>query len=183
MSRATPSATRWISLLVCLGGTLFLLPAGAQAQRSPGCTDAESRQMDFWIGNWEVSDADGNVVGHSKVSPIMERCALREEWDGGMVKGMGINGYDKPDHMWRQMWVDNFGTVLRMQGAWDGSSMKLHGSRVGSDGKTRELRVTLTPKADGTLEQLQERSEDGGKTWGVIFDGFYRPYEPMGRTP
>jgi hypothetical protein len=130
--------------------------------------------MDFWIGNWEVTDSEGTVVGASTVSPIMEDCALREEWHAGQVRGMSINVYDKPSATWNQMWVDNRGVVLRLEGARSGASMVLRGSRVGSDGRTRQLRVTLTPQADGSLRQLQERSDDDGTSWSVIFDGHYR---------
>jgi len=163
------SCTWWVAA----GLLLALAPASAAAQTSPRCTDAEFRQMDFWIGSWEVTDAEGAMVGRSTVSPIMEMCALREEWDSGQVKGMSINMYDKPTRSWHQMWVDNMGVVLRLEGARSGEGMVLHGSRVGSDGKERQLRVTLTPQADGSLRQLQERSEDGGMSWSVIFDGHY----------
>jgi len=169
MSLLPRSAVVLTSLLA-----LAAVPAAAQAGTSPRCTDPEFRQMDFWIGSWEVSTPDGTVVGRSTVAPIMQGCAVREEWDGGQVKGTSINAYDKPDQRWRQMWVDNFGSVLRMEGMWKGDHMELHGSRVGSDGKERELRVTLSPQPDGSLLQRQERSEDGGRTWKVIFEGRYR---------
>ena len=63
--------------------------------------------------------------------------------------------------------------MLRLGGTWQHDHMVLMGDRVGSDGKTRRLRVSLTPHPDGTLRQLQERSEDGGQTWAVIFEGRY----------
>jgi len=161
-----------------IASTLFLLftavlPRTASAQASPRCSDEEFRQLDFWVGSWKVKDRDGHVVGESTVSSRLERCALVEEWSSDGSRGISINGFDKPTGVWRQMWVDTSGAVLRIAGAWEGDRMVLSGDRVGSDGKTRRLRVTLIPGPDATLRQLQERSDDDGHSWTVIFDGTY----------
>jgi len=167
-----PPSLRPVLVTAALLG-LLAPTAGLRAQTSPRCADPEFRQLDFWIGAWQVTDADGQLVGRSTVSPILDRCALREEWDSGDMHGTSINMFAKAEGTWRQMWVDNLGVVLRLGGSWNGESMVLGGDRVGSDGKTRRLRVTLTPEPDGTLRQRQERSEDGGRTWAVIFEGTY----------
>jgi hypothetical protein len=177
-------ATTRIRLAALLALGALLVPDGIAAQTSPPCEDPEFRQLDFWIGAWEVADAGGQVIGRSTVSATLGRCAIQEEWESGDMHGTSINAYDKPEGAWRQMWVDSFGAVLRLRGAWNGRSMVLGGPRVGSDGRTRHLRVTLTPMEDGTLRQLQERSEDGGETWGVIFDGRYtRVIRPIAGSP
>ena len=160
--------------LVIACALAILAPSSIAAQGAPRCGGDEYRQMDFWVGSWEVLGPDGSVMGRSRVTPILEQCAIQEEWSGGDVRGTSLNMYDKPTGTWRQMWVDNFGVVLRMEGTWSNGRMVLTGDRVGSDGVTRKLRVTLSPETDGTVRQLQERSEDGGETWAVIFDGRYR---------
>ncbi len=83
--------------------------------------------------------------------------------------------YDPGTDTWRQFWVDNRGVSLAQEGGWTGSAYQLLTERVGWDGKLRHIRMTLTSMADGTIRQLQERSDDGGETWGVIFDGRYHP--------
>ena len=50
------------------------------ARRS--CHEPERRQFDFWLGEWEVCDPDGKVVGHNSIAPLYDGCALREEWRG-----------------------------------------------------------------------------------------------------
>ncbi len=161
-----PYVMAWPAAAAALAG-----PVAAQV--SPRCADAEFRQMDFWVGNWDVTDASGEKVGESTVAPMLSRCAVREEWRSGEMIGTSVNMYDKPSGVWRQMWVDNFGAVLRMEGGWSAGSMVLSGERKGADGKVRQLRVTLTPMEDGSVRQRQERSEDGGKSWTVIFDARY----------
>lgn len=147
----------------------------AAAQTSPRCAGPEFRQLDFWIGTWTVTDPDGDVMGESTVVPTLDGCAVREDWSSGQMHGTSINAFDKPEAVWRQMWVDNLGAVLRLAGDWQQDRMVLVGDRLGSDGKTRRLRVTLSQRDDGTLRQVQERSEDGGRTWTVIFEGRYTP--------
>jgi hypothetical protein len=78
------------------------------------------------------------------------------------------------------MWADNRGAVLRIEGAWEAGSMRLTGRRLGSDGVTRDLRITWTPLEDGGVRQLQEVSEDEGVTWAVGFDGRYRKADGEG---
>jgi hypothetical protein len=160
-----------------LGAALLSVVAPAptlEGQASPRCAAAEFRQLDFWIGTWEVTDPEGAPVGRSTIETTLGGCAVREAWDSGDVHGSSLNAFDRPAGVWRQMWADDGGGVLLLEGGWSGDAMVLRGTRIGSDGKTRALRVTLRPAEDGTVRQLQERSEDGGRTWGVIFDGRYR---------
>ena len=39
----------------------------APAKKAP-CNEARFRQFDFWVGEWEVKDASGKVVGHNSVT-------------------------------------------------------------------------------------------------------------------
>ncbi|MEX2472488.1 MAG: hypothetical protein WEA34_09930, partial [Gemmatimonadota bacterium] len=139
------------------------------------------RELDFWVGEWEVRSPDGTVQGTSSIAPIMEGCAIQEEWSSSRIRGRSISTYNKPEGRWEQLWVDNFGVLLHQTGGWTGSAFRWRAERRGSDGKVRQLRVTLTPMEGGIVRQVQERSEDGGVTWSVIFDGRYRPVETTGR--
>lgn len=164
--------TSWVLL------ALTATPASLVAQEPGPCADPEFQQLDFWVGEWEVTGPDGQVIGNSTVRPILDGCAIREEWSREGFGGVGYFAYDRPSGVWRQMWVDARGAVLRHTGQWNGSGMVLGGERKGSDGKARQLRVTLSPANGVGVRQLIERSEDGGTTWAVIFDGRYRPVDP-----
>lgn len=161
----------WLSLF------LAVTPGILAAQTPEPCSDPEYAQLDFWVGDWEVTGPDGEVVGDSTVRPILGGCAIREEWSGQGSDGIGFFAYDRPSGVWRQMWVDANGAVLWNAGQWDGSGMVLRGERRGSDGVVRHLRVTLRAAEQSGVRQLIERSEDGGTTWTVIFDGRYRPVD------
>lgn len=178
---ARTTATRRSAALLFLAilGSLVTASPGS-AQISPQCTDAEYRELDFWVGVWEVRSPDGSVQGTSRITPIMEGCAIQEEWSSSRIRGRSISTYNKPGGRWEQLWVDNLGVVLRQTGGWTGSAFHWQAERRGSDGVIRQLRVTLTPMEGGGVRQLQERSEDEGVTWSVIFDGRYHRVETTG---
>ncbi len=44
---------------------LAVATAAFAQSRPPACTSAEHRQFDFWIGDWEVTGAQGKVVGNT----------------------------------------------------------------------------------------------------------------------
>lgn len=146
-----------------------LLPALAQA----ACADLASRQFDFWIGDWNVSSADGQLLGRNRVEKLYEGCVLQEHWTG--VKGgtgSSFNVYDSARKVWHQTWVDSTGSLLVLEGGLKEGSMVLSGEQVQQDGKKLLNRITWTPK-DGTVRQHWESSSDGGKTWTTVFDGLY----------
>jgi hypothetical protein len=51
--------------------------------------------------------------------------------------------------------------------------MRFRGQSCTADGKKAPRRMTFTPREDGTVRQLIEKSSDGGRTWTVDFDGVY----------
>ncbi len=163
---------------------LFLLQSGTPATAPavpPACSAAEYRQFDFWVGDWEVRDPQGRVVGHNRIAPVIAGCALREEWtsaDGTNV-GTSLNAYNQTDQRWHQSWVDNAGTRLDLVGALRAGAMVLE-QREARDSPGDVQRITWTPLPDGRVRQHWQSSKDGGTTWATAFDGTYarRPSPP-----
>lgn len=149
--------------------------ARAEAARYPCRTRPESRQLDFWIGEWTVSDPAGVVVGENVITSDLEGCVLRESWtDGYGGRGTSVNVYDPATRLWHQVWTSDNGTVNHYQGEWRDGSMRFVAQGFGdADGETRHRRMTFTPHPDGSVRQRIEESEDG-TTWTVGFDGLYR---------
>lgn len=155
----------------------FASVSAAQPART-GCRGPEFRQFDFWIGDWEVRGPQGRLLGHNRITAILEGCALREEWtsaDGTNI-GTSHNAYDPNDGRWHQDWVDNGPTRLTLVGGLAGREMVLE-QRAPSGGTApaQFQRITWTPLADGRVRQHWQVSSDGGATWTTAFDGFYAP--------
>lgn len=151
-----------------LVSTLLAASFAAGAAPTP-CADAAAHQFDFWIGDWAVYQNDGHakLVGHNTIARV-DDCALLEHWRGAAGStGHSLNAYDAQHKVWRQFWVGNDGTVLRLEGALEGRAMVLKGSLGGA-----AQRITWTPREDGSVRQHWEISSDGAQ-WKTQFDGIY----------
>jgi hypothetical protein len=153
---------------------LTALPCSALAQNAPPrCDGPEHRHFDFWAGEWSVQGKNGKHAGDNTITPILDGCALREEWSGASgYTGTSLNFYDRATGHWHQTWIANDGQPLFLEGALDDQGRMVMSSEGGD-------RITWTPNPDGTVRQLWERSADGGATWSVLFDGLYTRKETV----
>ena len=137
----------------------------------------EQRQFDFWLGDWEVSDPSGRVVGHNRIEAILGGKVIQEHWRGAKgSSGTSLNAYLPGRRAWHQTWVDDQGEVLELSGGLVGASMVLEGRTPTGQGDRRE-RISWTPLPDGRVRQHWEQSLDGGRTWTTAFEGVYRRLE------
>jgi hypothetical protein len=140
---------------------------------TPACTDSEFHQFDFWVGQWRVTNPQGNEVGTSEVTRVSAGCAVREHWhasSGG--DGMSLNYYSREDGQWHQDWVGADGTILHLHGNLTHGAMIL--SEETRTGKSHTInRITWTPLAGGKVKQQWDISTDNGKTWQTSFVGLY----------
>ena len=152
------------------------LAAPQRAQEGSPCTSAEHRQFDFWIGDWDVADAEGKPAGRNRIESILDGCALMESWEGTSGStGRSLNMFDaRGDSRWHQTWVDGDGGRLDLVGGLDAEGrMVLSGERPGREGGVVRHRITWTPLPDGTVRQHWQASRDDGATWDDLFDGRY----------
>jgi hypothetical protein len=146
----------------------------AQPPQRPTCDAPEHRQFDFWIGDWEVLDAEGKPQGTNRIESILDGCVLRESWEGaGGSVGHSFNTYDRTSGQWHQTWVDNGGSLLQLDGGLEEGAMVLRGTGVSRDGGDLLHSITWTPLDDGRVKQHWQMSRDGGETWTDAFVGFY----------
>ncbi len=176
-------ASRWVHFATAL--SLFAAAPSVAAQQttnpsagagrpSPACASAEHRQFDFWLGEWDVRRADGKLAGRNTISREHGGCVLEERYTAiSGYTGSSLNMYDASRKRWHQTWTDNAGLLLELNGEFREGKMVLSGESVDSIGKTREERITWTPRRDGTVQQIWEQSADGGANWVVAFDGIY----------
>ena len=57
----------------------------AQSQPQYGCDSVESRQLDFWVGEWDLTYTAGGKEAKSRnrISKVLDGCAILEEFTGG----------------------------------------------------------------------------------------------------
>ena len=59
-------------------------------------------------------------------------------------------------------------------GNWTGTAMVIEGVWPQPGHPTQITRITYTPRKDGSVEQMGQSSDDGGKSWTKSFDLLYR---------
>lgn len=162
--------------------TALTLPAAAQedaaGQSDPApepCSAPEHRQFDFWLGEWEVTGADGEPAGTNRIEAILGGCVLQESWSG-QSEGRSVNIYSPADGRWHQTWVSDRGAHLQLAGGLDESGrMVMRGEAPKREGDGTVLHeISWQPLPDGTVRQHWRASEDGGETWRDLFVGTYR---------
>src|SRR5258706_3912846 len=150
---------------------------GAQQQQRPDCSAPEHHQFDFWIGSWDVVDAQGQKIGTNEVTSLLKGCSLKEHWEGGGGGGIGesFSSYDRAVKQWHQTWVDDQGDVWKTDGNLvDGKMILTRVARsVRDTTKMVTYRWTWTKEDADHVVQRAEASMDGGKNWKIMFDGHY----------
>jgi tetratricopeptide (TPR) repeat protein len=138
----------------------------------------EYRQMDFWVGVWDVTSS-GAPAGVNRIEKSLGDCVIVENWTGTSgLTGKSFNIWDVTRKEWRQSWVDSSGTITEYHGTWkDGTMTYLATSLLpDANGTLQETQQRMTFfDQKGTIRQLGESSTDGGKTWTVAYDLVYHP--------
>ncbi len=158
------------------GDTAFdTLMAELAAIAYPCEHDSKFAEFDFWTGEWEVRDGQGNIVGSNVIQRAQHGCVLIENWTsatGGT--GISITYLDKISDKWVQIWTDAGGSQIDIRGGMTEDGMRLVGTiHHVSNATTADFRGLWTPLPDGRVRQFFEQSNDGGETWSTWFEGFY----------
>ncbi len=134
----------------------------------------EHRQFDFWLGEWNVQDTNGQQAGTSSILNVAEGCIIFENWTNARGQtGKSLNFYNREKGKWQQTWVGHDGGVLELAGEYKDGAMRYAGETITKDGKKTLEKLTFFNLSTGRIRQLWEQSTDEGKTWVVTFDGLY----------
>ncbi len=147
------------------------------AQTDCSCCTPSYNQFDFWIGEWDVFDSLGNIVGKNKIEKIENGCILNEHWVGAKGStGSSYNYFDKSDSTWNQLWIDNAGNNLKLKGRLISQDVMQLESMLqeGKQGKYRN-RIRWINNKDQSVTQIWEVLNERGKAVRLIFKGIYKP--------
>ena len=155
----------------------FIVLSNQVKHNAAPCEDAEFRQFDFWIGDWDVtSTGDGVSRGSSHISSEMGGCVIWENWTsaGGGYFGKSYNTYNLNLHRWEQYWVDNSaGTIFFYGNLKDGVMDYWTDDVPQSNGQKLRRHLQFFNLGPGKVRQFSQGSNDGGKTWQVEYDLTY----------
>lgn len=146
----------------------------AAVNARPCAARPEYRQLDFWIGDWDVKvTTQGQTAGASSIQLILSDCVIFENWTGTSgLSGKSFSFFNAETGRWQQTWVDDKGGMLEFTGDFKDGAMHFT-AQTTAKGKKALQRMTLFNLSPGQMRQLGEQSEDDGKTWAVIYDLTY----------
>ena len=165
-----------VSKSILLGILVALaLTVNSLATATPCAADSESRQFDYWLGNWKIESAGSSGNARSAVSLSLDKCLVIEHWDGGTGhSGQNIFGYSAEDSNWYGFFADNEGRVhVFTSGKVSSGSAEFVGPSRDPKGGTILNRVKVTKLGPNKVEQTWEKSTDNGTTWNLVFRGEY----------
>lgn len=169
-------------LAIALSGAWIGLATRAfGATNAAACaTNPNNRALDFWLGNWTIAAPGGAPNATSKVTLELDKCLVVERWDGGRGHaGENFFGYSADDSSWHGLFADNEGRVhVFLHGAAATGSAEFSGPSRGPQGETILNRVTIRRISETQVEQVWQKSSDGGKTWTTVFRGEYTRGKP-----
>ena len=145
---------------------------------SPCNSKPEYRQFDFWIGEWEVTNADGQFLGMNKIELILDGCVVLENWTSASpnYSGKSFNYYNSIRGKWEQKWIDNQGISIEFEGLYDADNKSLNYVGKGfnpADSSWIDYKLTFYNISEDYMRQIWEQSSDG-ENWTTLFDGHYR---------
>ena len=144
--------------------------AGTAPDAAPvasACAGPEFKQLDFWLGEWDVRwlDSPGTPAGQgtNHITRTHDGCVTEEHFDGGDLKGHSISIYHAPAKAWRQNWVDNQGGYFDLKGGPEenGDFVLTTLPRASSPAANRMIFTDIKPD---TFTWRWQRTMDG-KTW------------------
>ncbi len=154
-----------------LAAAAMISVCAASAQQNTGappCSTPEFRQLDFWLGVWDVSwKRDGEQgKGRNVITRTLNDCVIEERFTvlGGErpFAGMSISIWDAKAGSWRQTWVDNSGGYMPFTG---GPSPEGFQFRLDNPADNRTMRMIWKNVKNDSLDWHWQQSKDGGKTW------------------
>jgi hypothetical protein len=178
---------RCLLLAAFLFAASAALAAGQEQKPAPPpspCTVTEQHQLDFWLGDWDLTwpGSEPNTVQHgtNHVIRILDSCVVEENFSGGNdmhLRGKSVSLFDTRSGKWKQTWVDNEGAYLDFVGDFKNNMMTLSRAFTTPDGKPMQQRMIFKNLAGDEFDWSWESSTDQGKTWQVVWPIHYRRHK------
>jgi hypothetical protein len=139
------------------------------------CNSAEARQLDFWLGEWDLSwpaeQAGGEpgetMTGTNRLTKLFGDCVIEENFatSDESYHGRSLSVFDPNVGLWRQTWVDSQGAYLVFTGGMEGSEMILSTTPVADGDQVIVNRMVFSDITPTSLYWRWQRTTDAGVKW------------------
>ncbi len=148
----------------------------AQDNAPPPCSQPESSQFDFWLGEWRLTWSD-TLTGTNRITKDFDGCVIREDFstnDSIPFRGMSVSVFNAAIGKWQQTWVDNNGSYLDFTGEFADGKMVLSRKAHPKDKPAFLQRMVWSDISSNELTWSWERSDDNGRSWKSLWLINYR---------
>jgi Protein of unknown function (DUF1579) len=170
-----------IRYMCACAGLFVLLSATPVLAASQPCSEPEQKQLEFWLGDWNLTwpGQNGGEAGHgtNSIKRVLDGCVVQENFSGEKsmpLRGTSVSLFDARAGKWKQTWVDNEGSYLDFTGEFKDGQMVLSREFMKPDGSKVQQRMVFKNIIPGEFDWSWERSLDGGKTWQVMWSIHYK---------
>lgn len=145
----------------------------------PCMGNAQARQFDFWIGEWDAYvTGTNNLAGRSKIELASGGCMILENWSsaGAPFTGKSMNFVDPGSGKWKQIWVGSGGVNATefLNGEYREGAMRFEFETTNPQGVNTQVHFHFFNQGPDQVRQFHETSNDGGKTWVTTYDFTYK---------
>lgn len=157
--------------------------SGAPAGSPPTCNGAPFHALDFWIGAWQVFDADtSRLVAFDRVDKRAAGCIIEEHLHfltdlyrrpgvSRRLAGISISRFD--GERWLQMWADNQWGAIALRSVAINPDKLVFETVIPSRG--RDVRLVYQRLPDGEARIRQYVAPTGSGRWTQYGNLLYRP--------
>ena len=173
-------------MLFSLTVAAVALASAQEASPPPPCSAPEYRQLDFWVGEWELEYDRGDGTTGSATNSITKdefgSCVIVERFAMPTgYSGASYSIYDRGKKQWRQMWVDNNGgTFTLVGGPAEGQPHRFELRTVEPTGPTQLLRRMIWEDVEPDRLVWRWQSLQGDGSWKDEWVLNYRRKSPAG---
>lgn len=152
----------------------------ANVNAYPCLGNEQSRQFDFWIGEWDAYvRGTNNLAGHSKIEMASGGCMILENWTsvGAAFNGKSMNFVDPVSGKWKQVWVGSGqspNATEFLNGEYREGAMRFEYATTTPQGAKQLIHFYFFNEGPDQVRQFHETSTDDGKTWTTTYDFTYK---------
>jgi hypothetical protein len=184
---------------VAVLGLAVLLPTQPGLLSAQGACGPESRQFDFWVGEWDVLNRNRppedvrwyeTGTATARVYPVVAGCGLVEHWRGHafgeFLVGFSLRAFNPQLGQWNLvlLWPNQgqprFGELA---GGFRHSRGEFYSRSIAETGDTTITRFTFSDVTPTTIRWQDGTSDDNGRTWDSSWIMEFSRREPLYQGP
>ncbi len=135
-----------------------------------------ARQLDFWIGDWDIFDPQNGLIGTVSVTAQENGRIIHEHFQSNQFgqSARSTSYVDFRNDAWKMLWLD-VSTQVELQGQFDGLAMRWRGEVYHDDGTTIRTIRTLKPLDDGLILHTIDHYQPSQDAWEQYLTWIYAP--------